>query len=552
MQNITVKITKGRQLKANLRHGVQGEQGLPGQDGLDGKSAYQTAIENGFIGTEQEWILSLKGEKGDTGEQGIQGVSGIKGEKGDTGEQGIQGLKGVAGDSGVVSVNLPLEYNSETKNIKISEGYSIPSNSKINEWNNKSIFSGNYIDLIGIPSSFIPSSHTQDISTINGLTGELNSKVNASDYNSQINQDVRDTAIPTFQGLNVQGVSSENMIQAWMGINFYTVPDPFAPTLTLIADAAGLLNVGTYSYYVTYITAIGETHHSQVASITTDTDHLKVQVTIPVSDDIRVTGRKIYRTPVGQGDSYEYLIAAINDNTTTTYVDNIPDSSLDHSTSHWWSPNTTSEFITVTGSKALMLDTAATTLGFAAGKNITGSGDITLIGSGAGQNLTTGSYNTFVGTCAGNLTTTASYNTFIGRYAGYNTNMCYNTAIGMNSFYTNSDGYYNTTIGYSAGYSSVSAVGCVFIGSNSGYYETLSNTLMIDNQQRENEADARLKALIYGKFDSSTANQFINVNGTFQALSYKSSDGSAGATGSFTSADGKIVTVKNGLITSII
>ena len=33
-----------------------------------GKSAYESAVENGFEGTEQEWIASLKGEKGDAGD----------------------------------------------------------------------------------------------------------------------------------------------------------------------------------------------------------------------------------------------------------------------------------------------------------------------------------------------------------------------------------------------------------------------------------------------------------------------------------------------------
>lgn len=35
--------------------------------GEDGKSAYQIAIENGFVGTESEWLKSLKGEKGTDG-----------------------------------------------------------------------------------------------------------------------------------------------------------------------------------------------------------------------------------------------------------------------------------------------------------------------------------------------------------------------------------------------------------------------------------------------------------------------------------------------------
>lgn len=40
--------------------GEQGPQGLPGNDGQDGKSAYQIAVDNGFVGNEQEWLDSLK------------------------------------------------------------------------------------------------------------------------------------------------------------------------------------------------------------------------------------------------------------------------------------------------------------------------------------------------------------------------------------------------------------------------------------------------------------------------------------------------------------
>ena len=125
-----------------------------GEDLPRGKSAYEVAVENGFNGTEAEWLASLKGatgapgadgkdgtdgktpyvgdngnwyigaddtgkpsrgakgekgEKGDTGAQGIQGEQGIqgvqgekgdKGDKGDTGAQGPQGLQGPTGAAG--------------------------------------------------------------------------------------------------------------------------------------------------------------------------------------------------------------------------------------------------------------------------------------------------------------------------------------------------------------------------------------------------------------------------------------------------------------------
>ena len=41
--------------------GPQGPQGIQGPAGADGKSAYEVAVDNGFVGTEQEWLASLGG-----------------------------------------------------------------------------------------------------------------------------------------------------------------------------------------------------------------------------------------------------------------------------------------------------------------------------------------------------------------------------------------------------------------------------------------------------------------------------------------------------------
>ena len=73
-----------------------GIDGQNGQDGANGLSAYEIAVNNGFVGTEQEWLLSLKGADGANGERGLQG------EKGERGEQGIPGEKGEKGDTGAV------------------------------------------------------------------------------------------------------------------------------------------------------------------------------------------------------------------------------------------------------------------------------------------------------------------------------------------------------------------------------------------------------------------------------------------------------------------
>ena len=44
--------------------GIQGIQGERGLDGVDGKSAYELAVADGFVGTEEEWVKSLQGVSG--------------------------------------------------------------------------------------------------------------------------------------------------------------------------------------------------------------------------------------------------------------------------------------------------------------------------------------------------------------------------------------------------------------------------------------------------------------------------------------------------------
>jgi microcystin-dependent protein len=59
-----------------------GPEGADGADGADGKSAYEIAKENGFPGTEQEWLDSLQGEPGEPGEDGDPGSEGAEGPPG--------------------------------------------------------------------------------------------------------------------------------------------------------------------------------------------------------------------------------------------------------------------------------------------------------------------------------------------------------------------------------------------------------------------------------------------------------------------------------------
>ncbi|KRK34374.1 collagen-like protein [Loigolactobacillus bifermentans] len=68
---------------------LQGEPGAAGKNGADGKSAYDLAVDNGFNGTETQWLASLKGAKGDTGAVGPQGPTGATGPQGPAGKDAV-------------------------------------------------------------------------------------------------------------------------------------------------------------------------------------------------------------------------------------------------------------------------------------------------------------------------------------------------------------------------------------------------------------------------------------------------------------------------------
>lgn len=79
----------------------------------DAKSAYVIALEHGFIGSEDEWLASLKGEQGEKGEQGIQGIQGEKGQNGKDGTNGTNGIDGVDGKDGIGITNAEINISGE-------------------------------------------------------------------------------------------------------------------------------------------------------------------------------------------------------------------------------------------------------------------------------------------------------------------------------------------------------------------------------------------------------------------------------------------------------
>ena len=116
---ITIVDADG-ETSAMLHHGANGEKGT------DGKSAYQIAVEQGYQGSESDWLSSLKGnkgEKGDPGNRGLQGVPGEKGEKGDAGVAGKDGFSPIANvvkDGSVITITITDKNGTTT--VTLTEG----------------------------------------------------------------------------------------------------------------------------------------------------------------------------------------------------------------------------------------------------------------------------------------------------------------------------------------------------------------------------------------------------------------------------------------------
>jgi hypothetical protein len=92
---------------------ARGPKGDAGLDGAPGMSAYDTAVQDGYIGTEDEWLATLVGPQGPQGAQGPvgpigpQGIVGPKGDQGDLGPVGPQGPTGIQGPTGLQGATGP-------------------------------------------------------------------------------------------------------------------------------------------------------------------------------------------------------------------------------------------------------------------------------------------------------------------------------------------------------------------------------------------------------------------------------------------------------------
>lgn len=321
------------------------------------------------------------------------------------------------------------------------------------------------------------------------------------------------TALPsatTIDGTEIVALlQAGSAVQATLAAAFsassnYTDPPNTAPTLA-INVAAGNIN-GTCYYSITYVTAVGETESGPWTSSISPASQ-KVDLSgIQVSPDPAVIARRIYRTPAGAADPVLVkLVTTINDNTTTTYTDNLADGGLGVAIPRIsrtggvveanGAPISSANSLTTRfGKNALPLDTGYACSAFgsnALSLNTTGF-RVTAIGVDAGQNNTTGYEFTAVGVHALGGNTTAKQSCAFGYGVLGNANADFNAAFGtlsMSAITSGSDntafgtfslqqcttGSSNVSIGIFSFWNMLTGIGNVAVGSSAGFTGTGGN-----------------------------------------------------------------------------
>ncbi len=77
------------EMKKLLSEVQSGSNGMNGKDGENGLSAYELAVQEGFTGSLAEWLNSLKGADGKDGADGVNGKDGADGRNGTDGKDGL-------------------------------------------------------------------------------------------------------------------------------------------------------------------------------------------------------------------------------------------------------------------------------------------------------------------------------------------------------------------------------------------------------------------------------------------------------------------------------
>ena len=194
---VTITETEGATTSFQIS---DGEDGTDGTNGTDGKSAYQVAVDNGYVGTEAQWLASLKGADGvDLGQAAVvqgtgQSQTDLMSQKAVTDEvvypdvtyvnaQDISGWQ----TGTTIAATAPNWYFSSNANFASSGLVDVRDYDTVS-WDKFTTNTAYYVRILDKNKSFITSVQIASVQTISRQTypnmGYIFFTVNPSTYNN--------------------------------------------------------------------------------------------------------------------------------------------------------------------------------------------------------------------------------------------------------------------------------------------------------------------------------------------------------------------------------
>lgn len=281
--------------------------------GKDGESAYEIAVDHGFVGTEEEWLESLQGEPGPQGPPGPQGIQGEQGPQGIQGVQGETGAQGQKGDPGegvpaggtkgqVLAKASGSDYDTEWVNaggggtghwtreeLDVVNGYYV----RYQDGNLSSFDSGKYAVLevaegerYKVTGSFLMYSALYAMYNDNQFVSAY-----PNEFSDNYTTETAEITIPAgVTTLKVSSIGTNNILEVyrWAENDYATMQD--------LEDIEGIDNVGSIAFTPLDLTIVNKYVNKTTGQFVDDESSYGAEINVLPGEIYKISGRSQYNS----------------------------------------------------------------------------------------------------------------------------------------------------------------------------------------------------------------------------------------------------------------